>query len=235
MCSQRLQLVEQESELERDDGGNEADEILEQRLPLRAIISALLFVSPKPLSIAALAEAAKAKAEDVEGAVEELKGIFQEELHGFSLAEVGGCLQFRTSPRAARSIQRMIPPKSRKLSRAAAETLAVVAYKQPVQRAEIEAIRGVDALPTLKTLLDARLIRIVGRSDSAGHPALYGTTQTFLEKFGLNDLSELPSVRELQQLTADPGEAGEAEGDDQAEEALLAAGEPQELGSAEAA
>ena len=100
-----------------------------------------------------------------------------------------------------------IRDRSKRLSKAAAETLAIVAYRQPVQKAEIEAIRGVDAIQTVKTLLDAKLIRIVGRDTTPGTPALYGTTDVFLEKFGLADLSELPSVRELKELESEPDES----------------------------
>jgi segregation and condensation protein B len=180
-------------------------------LSLSAILCAVLFVSPKPLSTQALADAAKASIADVEEAIAQIRGLFDGQVHGFCLMEIAGAWQLRTNPAAARYIQRLIPPRAKRLSRAAAETLAVIAYKQPVQRAEIEAIRGVDALPTLKTLLDAKLVRIVGRADSAGHPALYGTTTAFLEKFGLRDLAELPTVRELEQLASEPGETEEAE------------------------
>lgn len=193
-------------------GGEETSSAAQ--LPLNARISCLLFVSPKALSVEALAKAAAVKTERVEKALEELREIFVDTVHGFSLSESAGAWQFRTHPGAARTIQRLIPAKARRLSRAAAETLAVIAYKQPVQRAEVEAIRGVDALPTLKTLLEARLIRIVGRADSAGHPALYGTTQTFLEKFGLKDLSELPTIRELEELMSDPGETDTGDGEE---------------------
>lgn len=182
-----------------------------EKLPLFAVISSLLFVSTKPLSAEQLAEAAACKPEQAEEALEELKSLFADPVHGFSLHQIAGAWQFRTAPAAAGAIHRLVPKHARKLSRAAAETLAVIAYKQPVQRAEIEAIRGVDALPTLKTLLDARLIRIVGREQSAGQPALYGTTKTFLEKFGLADLSELPTAKELAQFFDEPGEVEEEE------------------------
>lgn len=192
---------------------NEQIVVEEEQLPtlkLEASIGAILFVSSKPVSVAKLAEITKATEQDVEAACEELKSRFVEELHGVILQEVAGGFQLRTSPGAAPIIRSMFPLKVRRLSRAAAETLAIIAYKQPVQRAEIEMIRGVDALPTLKTLLDAKLIRLIGREDTVGQPALYGTTPLFLERFGLNDLSELPTPRELSQLLSDPGEAADA-------------------------
>ena len=191
------------------------------RAPLSARIGALLFVSPRPLTVETLAELTRSEEDEVEAAIELLQNELREDVHGFSIFEVGGAWQMRTGAKNARVVQRLIPPRARRLSRAAAETLAVVAYKQPVQRAEIEAIRGVDALPTLRTLLDARLIRIVGREATPGQPALYGTTTTFLEKFGLRDLSDLPTVRELVELAEEPGESEASEPDvfptDQAE------------------
>lgn len=190
------------------------DESASAALSMTARISAMLFVSPKPLSVKTLAEALRVKPETVERALRQVEALYDDQVHGFSLVEVAGGFQLRTAPAAKYAVQRLIPPKAKRLTRAAAETLAVVAYKQPVQRAEIEAIRGVDALPTIKTLLEARLIRIVGRETSAGQPALYGTTQTFLDKFGMKDLSELPSPRELSELAAEPGDVDEIESEE---------------------
>ena len=213
----RQHEVEAADELELSaESGQTLDEQQEQdddsarptrALPLQAQVSSLLFVSPRPLDAETLAELTRHDTAEVEAALQSLKALYQEEVHGFILLETGGAWQLRTGPDSARVVQRMIPARSRRLSRAAAETLAVVAYKQPVQRAEIEAIRGVDALPTLRTLVEARLIRIVGRESTPGHPALYGTTNTFLEKFGLGDLSDLPTVREIVELAEDPGES----------------------------
>lgn len=182
----------------------------ERPLELPALVCAIIFSCPKPVSLAQLEEACSHSSEEVEEALNEVRRMFSDDVHGFSLYEVNGGYQFRTTSRAAKAITKVLPPKLKRLSRAAAETLAVIAYKQPVQRAEIEAIRGVDALPTLRTLLDAKLVRIVGHEDTVGQPALYGTTTLFLERFGLNDLSDLPSVREIEQLMADPGEEHEA-------------------------
>lgn len=191
-----------------EDISQEVEEVSESNLQLclSAKVSALLFVSPRALSVAQIAEAAQANIEEVKNALNKLSTIYKEEVHGFFLLETAGTWQLRTSASAAKTIQRLVPSRARRLTKAAAETLAVIAYKQPVQRAEVEAIRGVDALPTLKTLLDARLIRIVGRADSAGHPALYGTTEQFLHKFGLRDLSQLPTIRELKEFDEEPGE-----------------------------
>ena len=179
-----------------------ADEVLS----LSATVSSLLFVSPKPLSAKRIARALNKKTAEIEEVLESLRELYQEEVYGFSLQEVSGAWQLRTSDAAAESIKKLYPAKDKKLSRASAETLAVIAYKQPVPRSEIEAIRGVDALPTLKTLLDAQLIRIIGHENTAGQPALYGTTKKFLEKFGLKDLASLPQTKELEELALEPGE-----------------------------
>jgi segregation and condensation protein B len=210
-------IVVSDDEIEGEDESDpleatetESSESGYKRLSLSARISALLFVSTKPLSSSQLSTHVKASIERVEEALLEISTMYSEEVNGFALVEIAGGWQLRTSPHVATTIHRLIPPRARRLSRAAAESLAVVAYKQPVQRAEIEAIRGVDALPTIKTLLDAKLIRIVGRDAAAGNPALYGTTQTFLEKFGMRDLSELPTPRELFELSQEPGEASES-------------------------
>jgi segregation and condensation protein B len=173
---------------------------------LAAKLSAALLASGKPLSVTTLAKATEEPEELVESVLQNLSSLFKDELHGFSLQQVAGGYQLRTAPACAEVVRRVIPPKSKKFSRAAAETLAVIAYKQPIQRAEIEAIRGVDALPTLKTLLDAKVVRVIGRDDEIGKPVLYATTETFLERFGLNDLGELPTIHELREFESEPGE-----------------------------
>ena len=206
---QEIDTLEDEAEQDTEQDTEQGDSSSTKRLALNARISSLLFVAVKPLSVEQLAEASGARAERVEKALEEICDYFVDEIHGFSLKNAAGKWQLRTTCAASTYIHRLIPKTARKLSKAAAETLAVIAYKQPVQRAEIEAIRGVDALPTLKTLIDAKLIRIVGREQTAGQPALYGTTNTFLEKFGLSDLSQLPSAKELSQFLDEPGDVVE--------------------------
>ena len=178
-------------------------------LNLVATVSSLLFVSSKPLKLETLSEITNVSTEDLQIAMDAAGRLFDDKTHGFSLHKVNGGFQFRSAPEALPVIKKLKPNRGRRLSRAAAETLAVIAYKQPVQRSEIESIRGVDALPTLKTLLDAKLIRIIGREDSVGSPVLYGTTPEFLEVFGLSDLSELPSAHEINNLANEPGEIEE--------------------------
>ncbi len=213
-----------------------SETIVEESIGILPKLSAVLFVAVKPVSVDWLAEITGHGSVEVEEALAELAEVFTDEEHGFSLVEVAGGYQFRTAPRLASVLRRVVPVKIKRLSRAAAETLAVVAYKQPVERAEIESIRGVDALPTLKTLLDAKLIRVIGKQDTPGQPVLYGTTQTFLERFGLRDLSSLPSLHEFEQLLAEPGEVSETAAGDELSQAEMSDGDeysPAELDETE--
>ncbi len=200
---------------------DEQEETVEQEveapatsLSLSSKISAILLASSRPVSVSKIAKVLEREAETVEAALEGLVDLYDDSIHGFSLKSIAGKWQLRTAPGLAPVMRRLHPPKSRRLSRAAAETLSVIAYKQPVHRADIESVRGVDALPTLKTLLDAKLVRVVGKEDTIGNPALYGTTEVFLEKFGLSDLSDLPTLAELERIENDPGEASSGAEDD---------------------
>ena len=206
-------MSEDRASIAESDSKDAVAEEPRERLPLRAKVSGVLFVSAKPIPLETIARAVGAPIGAVEHEIDALQNYYSGVEHGFTLEEVAGGYCFRSAPEAAEAIRRLMPPKTKRLSRAAAETLAVIAYKQPVQRAEIEAIRGVDALPTLKTLLDAKLVRAVGREDAVGHPTLYGTTQAFLERFGLRDLSELPSLRDLEAIEEEPGEVDTDEDD----------------------
>ncbi|MCB0346093.1 MAG: SMC-Scp complex subunit ScpB [Bdellovibrionales bacterium] len=199
----------------------EGEEDRAASVPLSALVSSMLFVSPRPVSAEKISKASKRSLSSVEAVLEELRDLYQDDVHGFSLHEVNDGWQFRTAPGCSPSIRRMLPRRVKRLSRAAAESLAIIAYKQPVDRSEIESIRGVDALPTLRTLLDAKLIRIVGKRDVPGQPALYGTTEKFLETFGLRDLTELPSLHELEQLLSEPGEGGAELSDEDLEQDQL--------------
>lgn len=215
--------LDEENEFKSEDGlgadfaGDEEDEQQSSSAALTALVSSMLFVSPRPITAEKISKAARRSLASVEAVLEELRDVYQEDFHGFSLHQVGDGWQFRTAPACAAAIRNLVPRKARRLSRAAAESLAIIAYKQPVDRAEIESIRGVDALPTLRTLLDGKLVRIVGKRDVPGQPALYGTTEKFLETFGLRDLGELPSLHELEQILTEPGEAQETSEDEEAD------------------
>lgn len=124
----------------------------------------------------------------------------QDSSRGIGLVQVAGGYQFRTKPVHAEWLKRLNLPKAQRLSGPALETLAIVAYRQPIVRSEIEKIRGVDTGGVLKTLLERRLLRIVGRQDEPGQPLLYGTTKEFLETFNLKGLSELPTLKDIEEL-----------------------------------
>lgn len=119
---------------------------------------------------------------------------------GFYLQEVAGGFQMRTRPEHSEWIKRYLQPNPVRLSRAALETLAIVAYKQPVIRADIEQIRGVDCGGILRTLLERRLVRVLGRREIPGRPLIYATTRFFLEVFGLKDLKDLPTPKEIEEM-----------------------------------
>jgi segregation and condensation protein B len=167
-----------------------------------AVLECLLLASDKPLSLAKLAEIFPDQPKDEwRRAIEELQNHYESGGHGIFLAEVAGGYQLRTRQDYAQWICRMRPAVPQRLTQAALETLAVIAYKQPIIRSEIEAIRGVDVAGILRQLLDKGLIQMLGRKDIPGRPILYGTTQHFLQIFGLRDLRSLPTQDELAALT----------------------------------
>lgn len=167
---------------------------------LKAAVEALLYVSDMPLSLKKIRETVGEDMpfEDVRAAVNSLVAEFEADGRGVRIAELAGGYQFITRPEYAvyiRKLQKIRPPK---LSAQSLETLAIIAYRQPIIKAEIEAIRGVSADGVIKTLLDRRLVKIAGRQDVPGKPMMYATTTEFLQYFGLKDLNTLPSLRELE-------------------------------------
>lgn len=170
---------------------------------LMGIIEALIFVSDEPLSSKSIADVLKEERGWVQLACEELAKEFNERNGGLMLREVGGGWQFATRPEYHEHIRAYLKSKpSAKLSLAALETLAVIAYKQPVTVPEILEIRGVQSSSAIKTLLDKRLIVAKGRKETVGRPMMYGTSKEFLLQFGLKDLSELPNVEDFEDLTS---------------------------------
>lgn len=169
---------------------------------VKPIIEALLFVSPEPVSIERLQEVL----EGIDQArIQSLLGMMANEYeqngHGLQLVEVAGGYQLTTKQECAPWIRRLDEIRTAsKLSKPALETLAIIAYKQPITRPEIEEIRGVDTSGVIKTLLERRLLKITGRREAAGRPLLYGTTKEFLGYFGLRDLSGLPSLKEFKEV-----------------------------------
>jgi segregation and condensation protein B len=168
---------------------------------IKAVIEALILASDAPLALEKiciiLSEVEKT---EIKEAIEKLVSEYNERQGGFCLQEVAGGFQFRTRPELAIWVKKLKSTKPHSLSPQAMETLAIVAYKQPIVKSEIESIRGVDVGAPLKGLLEKKLIRIVGRKDVPGKPIIYGTTRKFLEVFNLKDLSELPNLRELREL-----------------------------------
>ncbi len=168
---------------------------------IKAVIEALLYVSDTPLSLKKIRDTlddSGAGAEEIKAALLSLQDDFGAEGRGVRIAELAGGYQIITRPEYAPYIKRLQKIKPPRLSSPALETLAIIAYRQPIIRAEIEAIRGVSADGVLKTLLERRLVRIAGRQDVPGKPIMYATTAEFLQYFGLKDLSSLPSLRELE-------------------------------------
>jgi len=166
---------------------------------LKPILEALLFACDGPVSANKLAEAAGSGLDDVRAALLELQTEYHEQGRGFTLEEIAGGYQLLSRPAYGQYVERLQKRESRtKLSAAALETLAIIAYKQPIGRADIEAIRGVQAGPLLRMLMDKSMIRITGRLEVIGRPFLYGTTKKFLEHFGLKSLEDLPKAEQLQ-------------------------------------
>ena len=169
------------------------------------IIEALIFASNKPLKIKYIEQVLSII--DIEGLkvdelIQELKKKYDDESSGIELVFVADGWQFRTKPSLSEWVKKLTIVKPSKLSTPALETLAIVSYRQPVTRAEIEYIRGVDSGGVVKTLLERGLIKIVGKKELPGRPMVYGTTQEFLEVFGLKDLSELPNLEDLKQMNS---------------------------------
>lgn len=170
---------------------------------LIAIVEAMIFAAAEPVPVARIVQVLDGiERRDVLAALRALQRRFDADGSGLRLVEVGGGWQFRTRAEHAPWIRRLLGGRPPRLSRAMLETLAIVAYRQPCTRPEIEAIRGVDVGAVLGTLVERRLVRILGRKDAPGRPILYGTTAEFLEVFGLPDLAALPPLKDLGDLPA---------------------------------
>ena len=182
-------------------------------MTLMRVIEALLFSAPKPLSIAEITAAIKSAgtADDfspnefagttesqIAAALEQLKVEYIEQQRAFQLVEKAEGWQLASDPAYASWIRRLVPtPKPARLTAPALETLAIIAYRQPIMRADVEAVRGVTIEGVLQTLMERGLVKIAGRAEIPGRPLLYATTQFFLDHFGLRNLDELPNVEEL--------------------------------------
>src|SRR5207244_11395139 len=165
------------------------------------VVEALLFAAEKPLDLAVLEEATQFSRELLESALASLQSAHAAGSRGVILVDLGGRWQLRTEPQAGVYVRRLLQVKPLRLTRAALETLAIIAYRQPITRPEMEDLRGVDCGAVTNALLERKLIRILGKKDEPGRPLIYGTTKEFLELFGLRDLTQLPTLREFQELS----------------------------------
>jgi segregation and condensation protein B len=177
------------------------------RKSLKSIIEALLFASDKPLTTRDIhGWLSEETLSEITKALQELQAEYDAMGRSFSLKEVASAYQFRTQSQYAPYILKMLKASPTRLSRAALETLAIIAYKQPILRHEIERLRGVDVGGVLKSLLEKGLIRIMGRKNLPGRPLIYGTTKRFLEVFDIKDIGSLPKLKEIKDLGSDEAE-----------------------------
>ena len=166
---------------------------------IKPILESLFFISDSPMRLETLVEILpESNKEAILNGICQIQTEYEDPSKGIELAEIAGGYQFRTKPIWAGWVNRLKKAKAIKLSQPSLETLAIVAYRQPVIRPAIEEIRGVDSGSALHTLLERGLIRVMGRKDLPGRPIVYGTTKAFLELFGLNTLSDLPTIKEIQ-------------------------------------
>jgi segregation and condensation protein B len=176
-----------------------------EEIQTKAVIEALVFVSESPVGLDSIREVlGDIPKKDLQRLVDEMIQEYNAAPRGFTLIEVGGGYQFRTRTEYAEWVKKLKKIKPFALSQPSLETLAIVAYKQPVLRTEIEKIRGVDSGGVLRTLLEKKLIKILGKKDVPGKPLVYGTSKRFLEMFGLKDLSGLPTLKDLAGLGPPP-------------------------------
>ena len=168
---------------------------------LQPILEALVFAADHPLSPREIADwLPDYSAREIQDALSDLEMEYRSMGRSFFLKEVASGYQFRTKKEFAPHILKMYKTSPSRLSRAALETLAIIAYKQPILRQEIEKLRGVDVGGIVRTLLEKGLVRIVGRKNLPGRPFIYGTTKKFLEVFDLTDLTSLPKIKEIKAL-----------------------------------
>lgn len=170
---------------------------------IKPILEGIFFVSDSPVRLETLVEILpESNKEEILQGIGRIKIEYEDSSKGVELVEVAGGYQFRTKTRWAEWINRLKKAKTVKLSRSALETLAIIAYRQPIIRPAIEEIRGVDSGWVVRTLLEKGLVKMMGRKDLPGRPMIYGTTRSFLELFGLNTLADLPTLKEVQPPSA---------------------------------
>jgi len=181
-----------------------------EREELKSIVESLLFVADGPQSLQRLGEVLDGvDRQNLQGMLTELQQEYENQSRGIRLVEVAGGYQLRTAKANADWVKKFLGGRPARMGKATLETLAIVAYRQPITKAEVEAIRGVDVDGVITTLLERNLIRAVARKDVPGRPFLYGTTPEFLQLFNLKDLSHLPTLKEMDEISLPeiPGEA----------------------------
>ncbi|MDD2321702.1 MAG: SMC-Scp complex subunit ScpB [Geobacteraceae bacterium] len=171
---------------------------------LKSIVESLIFISEDPMSLDRLCGILQEyEREDIRVCLRQLQAEYDNPERGVFIAEVSKGFQFRTREENRDFVRRLVKTKSSRFSQSALESLAIIAYRQPITRAEIEYLRGVDSGGVIKTLLEKKLIKILGKKDIPGRPLIYGTTRNFLEIFSLKDLKSLPTLREIEDLAAE--------------------------------
>jgi len=179
----------------------------------KSVIEAILFMAGEPVSLDTIRKITEIDKYNTERLTRELISDYSVRNTGLFIVEVAEGYQMVTNPACAPWVKKLLSTSvPKKLSQSSLETMAIIAYKQPIIKAEIEAIRGVNSDGVVKTLLDKRLVKILGRKEVPGRPLMYGTTKEFLQYFGLKDLSELPTLKEFQEV--DMPEAAERLSDD---------------------
>lgn len=172
---------------------------------LTSLVEGLIFAHSEPLSVDSIAAVVPGvSSQQIQSVLDELEQEYLQRSRGFLLARVAGGYQFRSLPNLASWILELKKVRPARLSRAALETLAIIAYNQPITRSRIEQIRGVESAGTMKNLLERDLVTVVGRKDVPGRPLLYGTSRRFLEVFGLSDLASLPPLPDIESLEDEP-------------------------------
>ena len=207
------------TEAQQDQAELRADD-LQPQVTLRSVVEAILFASDEPLEASKIAKVAGAgDARQVRKLVSELNDQYSQRVSAYHIEQIAGGYVMLTLPEYNDWLKQLLQTRhEHKLSQAALETLAIVAYKQPVMRVTVEAIRGVGAGEMIRNLMEKGLVRIVGRAEELGRPLLYGTTRKFLEVFGLNSLQDLPQVEELRPQGQSPSEPPQPSASQQAEQ-----------------
>jgi segregation and condensation protein B len=164
----------------------------------RAVLEVILFLSGEPITLSTIKDVIELPEPEIKSIMDELILKYREQNRGLLIVEIANGYQMVTNPEYSEWVRKFKGTQlSTKLSMPALETLSIIAYKQPIIKAEIEQLRGVNSDSAIKTLLEKRLIKVIGRKDAPGRPFLYGTTKEFLKYFGLKDLTELPTLKDL--------------------------------------